>query len=326
MGERVVVFAPNWLGDAVMALPAIESLRRGCPDATVDVAARPSVAPLFAMVDGVGVVVLDRRADTAMLRDRQYDAALLLPNSFNVARVARRAGIPKRWGYAGNFRSWLLTRAVPPPSRLHQIESYRHLARALGFPDAEPEPRLSIPDALREEGAERLRSEGWDGQRHLVALAPGAAFGSAKRWPASSFAALVDRYAARGVQTMMVGSRGDMAAGREVAGSIRGSGRPIDLMGRTDLRALASVLAQARVLVTNDSGAMHFAAAMGISVTAMFGPTIEKETRPVGRGQASVLTTPVWCRPCMLRECPLTHRCMRGITVDAVFDSTESLL
>jgi heptosyltransferase-2 len=324
MGERLVVFAPNWLGDAVMALPAIESLRLGRPDASIDVAVRPSVAPLFSLVPHLGVTRLDRGAEVSTLRQHRYDAALLLPNSFNAARIAYRAGIGERWGYAAGFRSWLLTRAVPPRTRLHQVESYRHLARALGFPDGPSEPRLSVPDAVREEGAARLRAEGWEATGRLVALAPGAAFGTAKRWPAASFAALIDRYTAQGVQTLMVGSQADAPAGRAVVAAVRGAGRPIDLIGRTDLRALAAVLIHAQALVTNDSGAMHVAAALGLDVTAIFGPTIEKETHPVGRGRASVLTAPVWCRPCMLRECPLTHRCMRGITVDAVFDATKS--
>jgi heptosyltransferase-2 len=332
MAGGILIFAPNWLGDAVMALPAIDAVRRGRPDAPLTIAARPAVAPLFDLTGGCAVLRLERSATAAAaLRTGGYEAALLLPNSFNIARLAWRAGIPERWGYATDFRSWLLTRAVPARPRLHQVESYRHLVRSLGFADAAPEPRIDLTDSVREEGRARLMAEGWDGRQPLVAMAPGAAFGTAKRWPPAYFADLVDRYAARGVTSVLVGSAGDMAAGREVTAARRIPSRTpasspgmIDLIGRSDLRLLAAVLAHSRVLVTNDSGAMHFAAALGVNVTAMFGPTIETETHPVGRAQAAVITSSVWCRPCMLRECPLTHRCMREISVDRVFASTEA--
>lgn len=330
----IVIFAPNWLGDAVMALPAVAAVRLGRQGTPVTVAARPAVAPLFDLVDGVTVARLERGSGAVdMLRQGRFDTAVLLPNSLNVARLARQAGIGERWGYAADFRSLLLTRAIARPSRLHQVESYRHLARALGFPDADPVPRIDLTAALREEGRTRLIEAGWDGARPLVAMAPGAAFGTAKRWPAASFAALADRYAQRGVATLMLGSAADAGAGAEVIANLQPptsnlqpptSTLLLDLMGRTDLRMLAAVLVQAQTLVTNDSGAMHLAAALGVNVTAMFGPTIATETHPLGRGRTAVVSSSVWCRPCMLRECPLTHRCMREITVDRVLASSET--
>lgn len=312
-----------------MALPATASARRTLPTATIDVAARPSIAPLFTLVPGVNTVIAlgDRRESVAALQSGRYDSALLLPNSFSVARLARAAGIPERWGYRGDFRALLLTRAVARPGRCHQVEYYRHLTRELGFEDEENTgPSLVAPEDRRAVGAALLADGGWNARAPLVSLAPGAAFGGAKRWPSAFFAALIDGLHADGMQTVLVGSAADRAAGRDVVAAVRSASPPIDLVGRTDLPTLAGVLTQCRALVTNDSGAMHVAAALGVRIVVMFGPTNERETHPCGPGPSRVLTNRVWCRPCMLRECPLTHRCMTGITVDAVLAATRTLL
>jgi len=151
----------------------------------------------------------------------------------------------------------------------------------------------------------------------VVGLAAGAAYGGAKRWPGPAFAAAARRLASSGVVPVLVGSAADAAAAAQVIAGL-GDVRALNLVGRTDLPTLAAVLVEARALITNDSGAMHLAAALGVPVTAIFGPTDETATRPLGHGPRAVLTHRVWCRPCMLRECPLTHACMRGVTPEAV--------
>lgn len=326
--NRVVIFAPNWLGDAVMALPAMSAVQANLPGSAIAVAARPAIAPLFQLAPSFSeVVTLDGRdRGLAALHRGGYDTAILLPNSFNAARLAWRAGIAGRWGYRGDFRSWLLTRAIFPPQRLHQVEYYRFLAAALGFPGGPETPRLEAPADLAVQGRVLLEVEGWNPATPLVAMAPGAAFGSAKRWPAASFAALADGLAADGVRTVLLGSAADRSAALELTAAMRSPARPFNLVGHTDLPGLAGVLAHCRTLVTNDSGAMHFAAALGVNVVVMFGPTRERETSPRGAGRQAVLTHPVWCRPCMLRECPLTHRCMTGIPADEVHARVRSLL
>jgi len=324
--ERILVFAPNWLGDAVMALPAVADLRHRLPETTIDVAARPSIAPLFTMVPTINrVITLDTRDPTGeQLRQGRYDAALLLPNSFNAARMAWRAGIRERWGYRADFRTLLLTRGITAPTRLHQTEYYRHLVRALGFGGAPAiEPRIELTDSHREAGRALLTEQGWTGRLQLVAVAPGAAFGGAKRWPAQSFASLVDGLTASGLRSVLIGAAADRPAATEVLMAAQASPAPLNLVGQTDLPTLGGVLGECRALVTNDSGAMHFAAALGLPVIAMFGPTRERETHPIGERHA-VLTHPVWCRPCMLKECPLTHGCMTGIGVDAVLAATRA--
>jgi heptosyltransferase-2 len=334
--NRLVIFAPNWLGDAVMALPAIADVRRVSPAAAIAVAARPAIAPLFDLVPEVNeTIVLERpaafhevrawRTLGAEVSGSRFDTALLLPNSMRAALVASRAGISERWGYRRSWRGGLLTRAIDPPAGLHQAAYYQHLVHALGFFNGPAEPRVTASQEAREAGVRALTAAGWDGRAPLVALAPGAAYGRAKRWPPASFAELADVLGADGVSCVLVGSGADAASGGEVAASSRRHGRLVNLVGRTDLATLAGVLAACRALVTNDSGAMHLGAAVGVSVTAVFGPTNERATRPLGDAHA-VLTHPVWCRPCMLRECPLDHGCMRGIGVATVLDAARRTL
>ena len=338
--DRLVILAPNWLGDAVMALPAIADVRRAAPAATIAVAARPAIAPLFRLVPGVNeTIVLERPVSIVNaarwhelgveIGGKGFDTALLLPNSIHAALLASRAGIPNVWGYRTGWRGALLTRAIRRTSGLHQVEYYQQLVHALGFPNGPIEPRASVPADARAAAARVLTDAGWDGRSPLVALAPGAAYGGAKRWPPAYFAELARALSADGVRCLMIGSGADSAAGGEVARAFptfaRGTSERatagiepiIDLIGRTDLPALAGVLAHCRTLVTNDSGAMHLAAAVGVGVTAVFGPTDERATRPMGDGH-EVLTHSVWCRPCMLRECPLDHRCMVGVDAAAV--------
>jgi heptosyltransferase-2 len=265
-----------------------------------------------------------------MLRERAFDLAVLLPNSMNVAYTAWRAGIPERWGYRSDWRGAFLTRAVARPRRMHQAAAYQHLVRSLGCESGPSVPSLAVSAEVRQAGVDLLVASGWNGRTPLVALAVGAAYGGAKRWPARSFAELGASFGRDGVGVVLVGSVGDATAGAEVESGIRGATgnpsaavSPINLIGRTDLRGLAGVLVTCRALVSNDSGAMHLGAALGVSVTAVFGPTDERYTRPLGSREPVVLTHPVWCRPCMLRECPIDHRCMRGVGVDRVLRAAE---
>jgi heptosyltransferase-2 len=332
--NRLVIAAPNWLGDAVMALPAIADVRRTWPGARLAVAARPSVAGLFSLVGDVDDVVVLPPGNTPLAggdvaeRLRGFDAAILLPNSFHIALAARRAGVPERWGYRADWRGMLLTRGVARQKHGHQVESYRHLVRELGCESGPGQPRLEISEDVRRAGVEALRGTGWNGRAPLVVLAPGAAYGGAKRWPARSFAAVASDLAARdGAVSVLIGAAADRSAGAEVEAAAEAP--LLNLIGRTDLPTLAGVLAASRGVVTNDSGAMHLAAAIGVPVTAMFGPTRETETHPMAAPGALapiVLTHDVWCRPCMLRECPITHRCMRGISTEAVLTATRRSL
>jgi lipopolysaccharide heptosyltransferase II len=337
MSETIVVMLPNWLGDAVMALPAIGAVRHHHAAARLVVAARRSVAGLFQVVSGVDdVLALDAgggwrsaaawRAEAQALAGVHADLAVLLPNSFRSAWTAREAGIPERWGYAADWRTPLLTRRVRKPrGHLHQAEYYTALVSALGMPAAGHPATLSLPDDVAARAAALLLQHGIAGDRVLVGLAPGAAYGGAKQWPPDRFARVARLlYERHRVVCLLVGSPADRAAGRQIdAGEA-----VVDLVGQTDLPLLVGVLARCRALVSNDSGAMHLAAAVGLPVTAMFGPTDERGTAPCPSGSASaapheILTSDVWCRPCMLRECPFDHRCMTGIGPERVLEAVE---
>jgi heptosyltransferase II len=186
------------------------------------------------------------------------------------------------------------------------------------------QPTIRITPATRARTDAFLAQLGVDRSAPLVGLAPGAAYGHAKRWPPKRVAELTTRLSAAGVNCVLVGAAGDRAAGREIESVLRPGIRVYNVIGRTDLRLLAGLLASCHGFVSNDSGAMHLAAAVGVPVAAIFGPTDERVTAPLGNHD--VIIHQVFCRPCMLRDCPIDHRCMRGISVDRVFDAVTRRL
>jgi heptosyltransferase-2 len=326
--DRLLIRAPNWLGDAVMALPAMAAVRARHRQAHLTVAAIPAVAPLFLEETAVApdkVLTVDAKSEVRALREGRFDAALILPNSFRSAWNHRRAGIAERWGYAGSLRSPLLTRAVPRPrARLHQSAYYRELVKALECEVGDTLPRIRIGAETQARVARLLEPYPIPPDAPLVGVAPGAAYGHAKRWPPARVAELAGRLGERGAICVLVGAAGDRDAGREIESSVPAPARIVNLIGRTDLRQLAGLLAACHAFVSNDSGAMHLAAAAGVPVAAIFGPTDERVTAPLG--DHDVLVHQVFCRPCMLRDCPIDHRCMKGITVDAVYGAVARRL
>jgi lipopolysaccharide heptosyltransferase II len=332
--ERVVILAPNWLGDAVMALPAVGAIRRHFAHARLTVAARESVAPLFTLVDGVDDVLTLQgggglgalsswRADATTLASGRFDLAVMFPNAFAAAFMAWQAGIPERWGVAADARSRLLTRAVPRPrAALHQATYYRALVTALGIEAAPLHASVRVP-ALDSEMASRL------GAVPYVVLAPGAAYGRAKQWPPDRCAELASMATRElGLRVVLIGSRADGRVCQEIIERARRAGVAadslVDLSGGTTLPDLTAILARAHAVVTNDSGAMHLAAAAGARVVATFGATNERRTAPLTRDSRApapvILTSEVWCRPCLLRECPIDHRCLTRIDARRVAD------
>jgi heptosyltransferase-2 len=347
--RRIVVRAPNWLGDAVMALPAMGAIRRAFSGKTVIVAARSSIAPLFGEMTPAApdeIVIVDDHREAAQLRGLRADAIVLLPNSFGSAWTAKRAAIGERWGYRAGGRGLLLTRSVARPrGRVHQVEYYAALARGLGFESPEGErPAMSASPGSLERADRLLRQSGLqaeagshtgapipvasgssrknDERRTIVVFAPGAAYGHAKRWPPDRVAQVIARLSTEGVTSVLVGARDDRESGRAIESTLPVDARVVNLIGRTSLGELVGVIARAAAFVSNDSGAMHIAAALGVPLTAIFGPTDERVTAPAGA--ADVILRDVFCRPCMLRECPIDHRCMKRIDVDSVFASVTS--
>jgi lipopolysaccharide heptosyltransferase II len=336
--QRLVVLAPNWLGDAVMALPLLNDIRRSWPGSHLAVAARGSVAALFEMVPGVaevlrfegngGSAVRHWRSDARLLQQGRFDAALLLPNSFLAAWLAARAGIPERWGFARDLRARLLTRPIARPrGPLHQAEYYQRLAPALGLSSSDGFARVDIAESAHARARDLLNEVGLTQQRYVV-CAPGAAYGRAKQWLPERYAELAALLGRDRVATVLVGTEADRAVCARIVRRADREASIVDLSGKTDLPTVAAVMSGAEATIANDSGAMHLASAAGSRVVAIFGPTDHRQTAPLRADAAApppvIVATRVWCRPCMLRECPIDHRCMRRITARAVLDSLRS--
>jgi len=344
---RLLVVAPNWLGDAVMALPLIADLHRAWPNTELTIAARRSVAPLFEMVPAVAAVLTlsgggGRHAlrgsldDARRLAEGAFDAALLLPNSFFSAWLVWRANIAQRWGFVRDLRARLLTRRIArPATHVHQADYYLALGAGLGF---EMGPRVAsviVNEHDRLRASTMLRDEGLTDNGRFIVFAPGAAYGRAKQWLPERFGELAAMLRERGLVTVLVGTADDLAVCRRIvkmAAQMTGltasaqatAVRVINLAGKTDLRTLTGLFSLSDAVVSNDSGAMHLVAAVGARVVAIFGPTDDRRTSPL-RAHADapepiVVTTDVWCRPCMLRECPIDHRCMTRISAQQVFE------
>jgi heptosyltransferase-2 len=324
--DRLLVRAPNWIGDVLLSLPAVRDLRRNFPGARLEVLARGWVAPLYEAVAEVDALrpSLGLRRDVEALRGR-FDAAVLLPNSIASALPPFLARVPERWGFATAGRGALLTRAgrVPAPVQgRSQVYYYRAMLAAVGLQvSAVPDAALRLPDAWREAGRALLARAG-DLTGGWIGLNPGAFFGGAKRWLPERFAAVADLAARRlGARIVLVGGPDERPLAEAVAARMQA--RAHVLTGETTLASLAGVLGHLRLLLTNDSGPMHLAAALGVPVVAVFGPTDWRETAPFGR-RHRVLRAETPCAPCKLRECPIDQRCMTAVSVDAVATAVEA--
>jgi heptosyltransferase-2 len=322
--ERVLVRAPNWVGDVVLSLPALRDLRRRFPTARLEVLARPWVADLYRAVGDVDAVAESRghAADVSALRGR-HDLGVLLPNSFGTALVLWRAGVSERWGYATEGRSFLLTRSCPVPARVRgrsQVYYYRAMLEGLGLAvEGDPDASLACPPEWAARAEALLGDAGpW------IGVNPGAFYGTAKRWLPERFAAAAGLLAREaGARVAVVGGASERPLGEAIAGQLRARARV--LCGETTLADLVGVLSRLRLLLTNDSGPMHLAAALGTPTVAVFGSTDWRETAP--RSPLSrVVREETECAPCLLRECPIDHRCMTRVGVDRVVAAARELL
>ncbi len=312
---KILVKANNWLGDAVMSLPALRSLREMAPRARVTVLTKPAFADLYRGAPYVDEVIPHERGTVKKwlgtareLRRQRFETALILPISFSAAFLVWSARIPRRIGYASDGRRALLTDAPPPlGGRLHRVHHYHHLLSALGSPPSVRSPRLDlIPDAVAW-SREKLPGDSW------IGINPGAAYGPAKRWPTDRFIELGRRLSSRG-RIVVVGGPADAELGDRVA---RASGG-ISLSGKTNISQLAAAIARCRLFVSNDTGPLHVADAVGVPVVGIYGSTDWIETPPYGK-RHSVVRHEVECSPCLRRACPLGHHeCMKRVSVDEV--------
>ena len=327
-----MVRMPNWIGDAVMATPALAAIRRGFPQARLTVVANPLVAELFVHhPDCDHVLRFDKRSGreglgdlwrfALLLRRQRFDLAVLLQNAFEAAALAVLAGIPQRAGYRTEGRGLLLTHGVPAVDKkhgLHHVDYYLEMLHGLGLGSDDRRLRLAVTAEEAAAAAALLGPGAW------VAINPGASYGAAKRWIPERFAAVADGLASEyGVRVVLTGGPGEVEIGADIARAMQAEA--LNLIGRTTVRELMAVLGRCRLVVTNDSGPMHIAAALEVPIVAVFGPTDHTTTSPAA-AQCRIVRHPVECAPCMLRECPIDHRCMTRVTADDVLAAARELL
>lgn len=335
--RRVLVREANWIGDAVMTLPALASIRKALPDRPLAVLAKPWVADLFSGHPLVDEIILyespGRHAGlrgkwmlAGELRRRGFDLAVLFPNSFEAALLAFLARIPERAGYGTDGRGFLLTRAVrvsPAAGKGHQVDYYRAMTAGLGFSGDLAVPALELTEERRLESGRILEAKGLDPDGLFLGLAPGAAYGPAKQWFPERFAEVADLFSRDlGARSLLFGSAGDGETARRVMESA--GSEAADFTGRTTLGQALGLIARCRVFVTNDSGLMHAAAALGVPVVAVFGSTDPDKTGPRGR-KCRVVRRALSCAPCLKKRCPENRECMARITVEEVYEAARDL-
>jgi heptosyltransferase II len=339
--RRILVRATNWLGDAILSLPALHALRAAFPQAHITILGQAWVRDLYAGESFCDAVIAYPAARGAKdlaakwqtiktLQSGNFDAALLLQNAFEAALVTRLAGIPVRAGYNRDGRGWLLSNpvAVPQPGEIHPHERfyYLELLRRAGWIasyDADSPIRLHGAEQARNRGRQLLAQAGLSG--FVIGISPGAAFGSAKRWYPDRFAATAARVAGEHQATIAIfGGKEEAAVCQQVADHLGGL-KIFNFAGRTSLRDFLDLVAACNLMLTNDSGAMHVAYAMGVPSVTVFGSTDEIGTGPTGP-LARIVREPVDCAPCKLRECPIDHRCMQRVSAEKVAETALLLL
>lgn len=332
---KIVVRAPNWIGDAILSLPALESLRKNFPQAQIWIAAREWVKDLFTSYHFIkGVIPLSNldslkgvRSTAKNLKESHFDTGILFTNSFSSAFLFYLAKIPERWGYMRDGRGILLTRSVTPKGReelSHQLNYYLELISGLGLKTHPSEINLPLTQEEKTSAKEMLLSLNIDLKRPLVVLNPGASYGPAKRWPASRFAEVARLFQQRkNAEILIIGSSDESELAESIVSSM--TKKPLSLAGKTNLRLLAGLISHAAVFVTNDSGPMHLANALKTPVTAIFGPTDPRLTGPF-QEPAMVIKKDVLCWPCSYRECPFDHGCMMKIEPEEVFKASQKFL
>lgn len=333
---KIVVRVPNWIGDVVFALPALRSLSAHFPGADIRIAGPAWAADLLSGTEFAGRTISlgpagkpgRGRGAAAALKAEAFDVGILLTNSFSSALLFRRAGIAERWGYRLDGRGFLLTRSVRrkkivPPA--HMVHFYLRLLEGLDIPTLPPSIDLAVSAEAKDRAARRLAGLGIEPSRPLVLLAPGAAHGPAKRWPAARFGETAALLQARfGAAVAVVGTAADSPLAAEISAAL--AAPPADLTGRTDLGELLGLLARASILITNDSGPLHLANALRVPVVAVFGPTDPRATGPFHPPARVLREEGIPCWPCDYRECPTNHRCMIRITPDEAARAAGELL
>ena len=330
--RKILIRSTNWIGDTVMTTPALGAVRAAFPDAEIVVAANPLTAELLLGHPACDrLLILDKRGRHSGLgglwrfsremRRGGFDLAILFQNAAEAAILAFAAGIPRRAGYRTDGRGIFLTHGVPvgtPERRLHHTDYYLHMLDRLGIHGGGGRLCLSCTSE------ETLWAEEILGMGEWAAVNPGAAYGSAKRWLPERFAETADRMAETyGLSIVLVGGPDEGPIGQDIEKAMKV--RPLNLIGKTTIRQMMAVLSRVRLMVTNDSGPMHVAAAFQVPIAAVFGPTDHTTTSPL-TPFFRIIRKPVDCAPCLKRRCPIDHRCMDAVTVSDMLEAVEALV
>jgi heptosyltransferase-2 len=332
----------NWIGDAVMSIPALRELRRIFPDANISLHTRSWAKGIFRDADFIDEILTfepERSKfktvieQSKILKEKNFDLAVLFPNSFESALIAKMARIPKRFGYAKDARRFLLTNAIEIPTwknKKHEVFYYLNLIAEIEesyfgtktILENEPQVNLKVSDGRRNEARAILEESGADLSKKTVALGVGSTNSRAKRWLATSYAKLNDKLQDElHANVVLVGTKDELEISEEVFE--KSEIKPLILTGKTNLSEAVAILSEIDLFVSNDMGLAHIAPAVGTKTIVIFGPTNEKTTQPIG---SEIIRKNVECSPCMLRDCPIDHRCMTRISADEVFEKAKAIL
>jgi len=338
MNGKILIVAPNWIGDAVLSLPVVDGCGQLWQEAELTVLARTRVAELFeARESEVRVLEYERgngpqRLSNLMalgrsLRRERFDLAILLPNSLGSAVMTRLAGVPQRLGYSTDGRGWLLTQRLEDRRKergLHQVDYYLGLLRSLGASQVDRIPRLQLKEKCIEMGLNLLSDMGIDKRELLIGVHPGAAYGETKRWFPERFGAVLGRLQKSGRRFLLLGGPGEELIAQQISAEM--DHPVIDLIGRTTVAEALALIGRCSLFLSNDSGLMHVAAALNIPQVALFGSTDPQKTAPLNNRAVVIHPEHVSCTPCFKRSCPEDLECMKAITVDEVATAAVQLL
>lgn len=326
--ERIVIRSSNWLGDAVMTVPAVRALKRGHPGAHVAVITPEKIADVWQLVPEVDEVIAFPAAKlfrvAKLIRAGKFDTGVIFPNSLRTALEMWLGRVPRRIGYAGHSRRWLLTDVFAPEKSTpssgpgeHQVHHYLRLVEHLGASVA-TDAAFGFPDA-----AAKKRERGKPAR---IAICAGAEYGPAKRWLPERFAEVVQTLDdPTGSRWQLVGTAKDREVAEQIATLCENPENVENLCGKTTLAELIAVLRESDALLTNDTGTMHLATLLGVPAVAIFGSTEPALTGPLGRGH-TVMRKRAECSPCFLRECPIDFRCMKEVEAATVAEALRTVL
>ncbi len=336
--RKILIRSVNWIGDAVMTTPAIRVIREQFPHAEITVLANPMVSQLFLHHPGIdSIITFDRQGKhhgvagrlrlAAELRKQSFDLAIILPNSFDSALVPWLAGIPARIGKCSDGRTLLLSgrynapKGVPP---CHEVEYYLNLMQFFGITGERTPLHLSITAEEESRASALLAENGVQTGDFVLGINPGASYGSAKRWYPDRFAQVARHLAEQwSAKIIIFGGPGETTISADIESRLEGTA--VNVAGKTSVRELMALIKRCNFFITNDSGPMHIAAAFDVPLVAIFGSTDHTGTSPYG-SKAAVVRKDVECAPCKLRECPIDHRCMTGVTVEDVVRESAALM